>query len=178
MRADRPRKPRPPLDEEGLERLALFYAGRYATTRARLSAYLRRKLAERGWSRAGQPPVERLVERFVALGYVDDGAFAAAKAVSLARRGYGERRLNEALRAAGIAEEDAEAAREVARGEAYAAALRFAKRRRIGPYASGAADPSIRGKAAAAMLRAGHSVQIVRRVLDAGPDDVPDPDSF
>jgi hypothetical protein len=28
----------------------LGYAGRYATTRARLAAYLERKLRERGWS--------------------------------------------------------------------------------------------------------------------------------
>ena len=50
MRQDRTHKPRPPLDQEGLERLALFYAGRYATTRAKLRTYLKRKVAERGWS--------------------------------------------------------------------------------------------------------------------------------
>ncbi|HEU0135589.1 MAG TPA: RecX family transcriptional regulator, partial [Allosphingosinicella sp.] len=70
---DRPdKRPRPALDGDGLERLGLFYAGRYATTRAKLAAYLRRKLKERGWSGEGEPPVERLVERFASLGYVDD----------------------------------------------------------------------------------------------------------
>ena len=48
------KRPRPPLDPEGLERLGLFYAGRYATTRAKLAAYLRRKLRERGWSGPGE----------------------------------------------------------------------------------------------------------------------------
>jgi len=43
----RRRGERPPLDAEGLERLGLFYAGRYATTRAKLADYLRRKLRER-----------------------------------------------------------------------------------------------------------------------------------
>src|SRR4051794_3739244 len=90
VKAERKRKPPPPLDEEGLERIALFYAGRYATTRARLDSYLRRKLKERGWGGPGEPPLARLIERFAALGYVDDRAFATARAASLGRRGYGE----------------------------------------------------------------------------------------
>jgi len=91
---------RPPLDSAALEQAALGYAGRYATTRAKLGAYLARKLRERGWAEAGAPPVERLVERMAAQGYVDDRAFAAARAAALGRRGYGERRVSEAARAA------------------------------------------------------------------------------
>jgi regulatory protein len=174
--AERKRKPRGPLDAEGLERLALFYAGRYATTRARLEAYLARKLRERGWGGEGEPPVARLVERFAEFGYVDDGAFAASRASSLGRRGYGERRIADSLRAAGIAPEDASPALERAREEAWAAALRFAARKRLGPFAAAPADREARQKAAAAMLRAGHPIELVRRLLDASPGDVPDPD--
>ena len=105
--AERKRRPRPPLDGEGLERLALFYAGRYATTRAKLEAYLARKLKERGWAGPGDPPLRGLAERFTELGYVDDEAFAASRAASLGRRGYGERRVAEALRAAGVGEAEA-----------------------------------------------------------------------
>ena len=36
MSRDRHKSEPRPLDSEGLERLALFYAGRYATTRAKL----------------------------------------------------------------------------------------------------------------------------------------------
>jgi regulatory protein len=168
---------RPPLDEEGLERLGLFYAGRYATTRAKLADYLRRKLRERGWGGAGTPPVEALVARFAGLGYVDDAAFARAKTGSLLRRGYGERRVAQALKAAGIGDEDAAPAREEAENDAEAAALRFARRRRIGPFAEpGPSDWEARRKAAAAMLRAGHRIDLVRRILDASPGEVPDPD--
>jgi regulatory protein len=172
----RAKKERPPLDGEGLERLGLFYAGRYATTRAKLADYLRRKLRERGWSGAGPPPVEALVARFAGLGYVDDAAFARAKTGSLLRRGYGERRVAQALKAAGIGQEDAAPAREEAGRGAEEAALRFARRRRIGPYAEAPPDRMARQKAAAAMLRAGHSLDLVRRILDASPGDVPDPD--
>jgi regulatory protein len=178
VKAERPRNPRSPLDEAGLERLGLFYAGRYATTRAKLAAYLKRKLRERGWEGVGAPPVERLVARFAELGYVDDRAFAAAKASSLLRRGYGERRVREALQAAGIGEEDAAPARDEAGDQAFAAALRFAERRRLGPYAAAAPGRPERDKAMAAMLRAGHRADLVRRILAAAPGEVPDPDSF
>lgn len=173
-RADK--TPRPPLDSEGLERLGLFYAGRYATTRSKLAAYLRRKLGERGWSGSGEPPVERLVERFAELGYVDDRGFASARSASLLRRGYGERRVQQALRGAGIAEEDSAEARDISGEEALAAAHRFARRRRLGPYAGTVPDRAARDKAAAAMLRAGHRLETVRQVLSAGPDDLPDTD--
>jgi regulatory protein len=170
------RKPRPPLDSEGLERLGLFYAGRYATTRARLADYLRRKLRERGWDGPGEAPVERLVERFAEMGYVDDRAFAASRTDSLLRRGYGERRVSDALKGAGIAEEDMAEARDRAGDEALAAAHVFARRRRLGPYGDGVPDRAARGKAAAAMVRAGHRPELVWKVLGMAPSDLPEPD--
>jgi regulatory protein len=170
------KSPPPPLDSEGLERLGLFYAGRYATTRSKLSAYLRRKLRERGWGGVGEPPVERLVERFAELGYVDDKGFASARTSSLLRRGYGERRVREALRGAGIAEEDSAEARDISEEEALAAAHRFARRKRLGPYSGSAPDRAGRDKAAAAMLRAGHPLDLVRRVLGTPSEELPEPD--
>lgn len=167
---------RSPLDAEGLERAALRYVERYATSRAKLASYLRRKLRERGWEGESEPPVDRLVERMAELRYVDDRAFATARASSLGRRGYGERRVREALRAAGIEESDAEDARDQARSGAWEAALRFAERRRIGPFAAEAADPAKREKALAAMLRAGHPMSIARRLVSARPGDVPEAD--
>src|SRR4051812_29151490 len=113
------RKVKPPLDAETLEQAALSYAGRYATTRAKLAAYLTRKLRERGWSGAGEPPVRRLVERMASLSYVDDRAFASARAAALTRRGYGARRVGLALRAAGIDEEDGAEARALAAEAAW-----------------------------------------------------------
>ncbi len=164
---------KPPLDAEALEQAALFYAGRYATTRARLAAYLVRKVRERGWSEAGPPQIEALVERMAALGYVDDRAFANAKAGALTRRGYGLRRVGQALRAAGIGEEDGAEAREAARESAWDAALRYAERRKIGPFAAVEADRPARDKAFAAMLRAGHPADLARRIVTARPGEIP-----
>ena len=164
-----PRKPRPPLDEDKLNELALAYVARFATSRAKLAAYLARKLRERGWDGAGQPPVEALVAKAAALGFVDDAAFALSKARSLTARGYGERRVDQALYAAGIADGDGEAARGHARDDAVEAALRFARRRRIGPFAAGRPDPAVREKALAAMVRAGHGFRLAKAILTMPP---------
>ena len=174
----RNRKARRPFDEETLEQAALTYAGRYATTRARLTLFLERKLRERGWSGAAEPPVQALVERMATLGYVDDRAFAGARAAALGRRGYGERRVREALRAAGIEEEDAAEAREDARNSAWQSALRFAERRRFGPFASVEPDRDGREKVLAAFLRAGHPLDLARRLAQSRPGEIPDLDSL
>ncbi len=176
MRPGTQKRPRRPLDRQGLERLALFYAGRYATTRARLLDYLRRKLRERGWEDAGTPDIEALADRFAERGYVDDAAFAAARASALQRRGFGERRVNQALRHAGIGEKDARSAMEDMPDKALETALRFARRKRIGPYAPGEADRESRRKAFAAMMRAGHSAEVVRRVFSLSPEEAEDQD--
>ena len=142
---------RPPVDAAGLERLALRYVERYATTRTKLADYLRRKIRERGWREDEPAAIEALVERFAALGYVDDRSFAQARAGSLARRGYGERRINQALNAAGSAEEDTAPLRADMREGARAAARAFARRRRM----------------LGAMLRAGHELELSRSIVDA-----------
>jgi regulatory protein len=169
----RQKRDRPPLDEAALERLAIAYAGRYATSRAGLVRYLARKLAERGW--AGERPAEpeTVAERFVALGYVNDEALAEARARSFARRGLGAGRLGQALFRLGIAEEDRAGALDQAADGAWETALRFAERRRLGPFAAAPADPRTREKAIAAMLRAGHSLQHARKIAASAPGAVP-----
>ena len=55
------------------------------------------------------------------------------------------------------------------RAEAWAAADRFARRKRVGPYATAPLDPKQREKAIAAFLRAGHDYAVARRWVDAAP---------
>jgi regulatory protein len=166
----RSRRPIPPLDTASLERLALRYVERFATTRGKLTAYLSRKIRERGWEGEAADPAA-LAERFAQLGYVNDRLFAEAKASSMARRGLGERRVGEALRHAGIVGEDAEAiAPQVAarRGET---AVAFARKRRIGPFAATMADRAQQAKQVAAMVRAGHSPDLAWRIVRMPPGD-------
>jgi regulatory protein len=154
----------PPLDEAKLQELALRYVGKYATTRAKLRSYLSRKVRERGWAGEREPQFEGLASRFAELGYIDDAAYALAQSRSLTARGYGKRRLTDKLRLAGVEQADGEAAGHYAERQAAAAALRFAERRRIGPYASSAADRPQREKWIAAMVRAGHGFGLARAI--------------
>jgi regulatory protein len=167
-RGRRKRAPRP-LGPDTLGELALAYVARFATSRAKLARYLQRKLKERGWEGERPADIEALVERLTGLGFIDDRAFAEAKAGSLLRRGYGRRRVGVALIEAGIAEEDRGEALEEADRQALTAALRFAERKRIGPYARSATDREEQSKALAAMVRAGHGFDLARRIVAALP---------
>ncbi|WP_336961636.1 regulatory protein RecX [Sphingobium aquiterrae] len=175
-RNGRPARPRPPLDEESLRALALHYAGRYATTRARLAAYLHRKIGERGWGEEAPADVDALVDRFADLRYVDDAAYAQMKGEALVRRGYGARRIGETLRAAGVGEEDRQRPESAARANRWDAAHILARRKRIGPFATAPADRPTREKQIAAFLRAGHDYDTARRWVDALPGEMPDRD--
>jgi regulatory protein len=161
----RDRTPKP-LDSVRLGELALAYVARFSTSAAKLERYLRRKLRERGWEGEGEPHVGALVERYVELGYIDDEAFARARSGSLLRRGYGQRRVRQALGEAGIAEELRERVRP-GEGEGRRAALALARRRRLGPFGAGVLDKPLREKQIAAMLRAGHPLDNARQIVDA-----------
>ncbi len=155
--------------------MALAYVARFATTAQGLARYCRRKLRERGWDGrdegAPSPDVDALVARFVANRYVDDGEFARSRTGSLLRRGYGLRRVEQALDAAGVDHDDRVEVSEVRLREA---ALRLAEKRRFGPFGADATPPvdrAVRQKQVAAMLRAGHSLDTARRMVEAADAD-------
>ena len=177
-RSSKPKRPPKPLDPTRLRDLALHYVGKYATSRAKLATYLNRKIPERGWAE-GHPPsdIAALVEDFSRLGYVDDAAFAASRARSLTQRGYGLRRVNEDLRAKGIEEPHAAPAREESEAAKWNSADRFARRKRIGPYAPDTAPPELRQKQLQAFLRAGHGFDLARAFVNAAPGEVVEPDA-
>lgn len=152
-----------------LRDLALHYVGRYATSRKKLSDYLARKLRERGWESEKTPDINALITDFVRLGYIDDAAFAAARARTLSARGLGKRRVEEDLRAKGISEDDAHDAQEESDAQKWESAERFAKRKRIGPYATEPVSEEQRRKQFAAFLRAGHDFELARRFVNASP---------
>ena len=171
-----PRTPRPeriakPLDPARLNELALAYVARFATSAGKLIQYLRRKLRERGWEGANEPDLAALVARLIAAGYVDDAGFARGRASGLRRRGFGDRRIDQSLRGAGIGDDDRAAARGD-EAEARTAALVLARKRGFGPFGAERPDPrpidpKTRQKQFAAMLRAGHPLDSVRVLIDA-----------
>ncbi len=163
-----------PLTNADLRQLALIYVGRYATSRHKLSAYLRRKVRERGWGEDAPPLIEELVAQMAEQRYVDDRAFAEMRASGLTRRGYGPRRVRQSLDAAGITLADSADALQEAENDQESAALAYAKRRKLGPFSSDPNDPDRKRRALAAMLRAGHEYLTARRILDLSPELVQD----
>lgn len=162
------KRPLPPLDSPSIERLALRYVERFATTRAKLATYLNGKIRQRGFD--GTPPDTTIIaERFVSAGYIDDRAFGEARARAMARRGLGARRVSGALRHAGINEDDSAAIAPAIADRAAEAAVTFARKRRIGPFADQLADRPTREKHIAAMIRAGHDFGLARRIATMAP---------
>lgn len=172
----RDRSPPPPLDEAALERLALRYVERFATTRGRLADYLARKLRERGWVGEAAADPAAVAQRMADRGYVDDKGYAAMKGAALGRRGYGARRVADALRAAGVEAADAGEAVDEAREDGWSRALALARRKRIGPFATRLPDPKTRERQLAQLLRAGHDMGMARRILAMAPGAAIDPD--
>ncbi|MEP6288379.1 MAG: regulatory protein RecX [Marinomonas sp.] len=157
------------LNQESLYRLAIRYVERYATTRKKLADYLHRKIGEREWQDAAPAAVEELVERFADLGYIDDALYAQTKAASLTRRGYGIRRVSQALYQAGISETDGREAFHASETNKWAAADKFARKRKVGPYAETEQDPDKRHKQLQAFMRAGHDFDLASRFVFAKP---------
>jgi len=156
-----------PLDQRKLNDLALSYVARFATSAAKLEAYLCRKLRERG--QAGedeQLDIAAIVDRMVELRYIDDEAYARSKAGGLLRRGYGGRRVDQALRAAGI---DENVRNDVAPSEKASrlAAFALAQKRRFGPFGPEPVERDRQEKQIAAMIRAGHAFDSARALVGA-----------
>ena len=175
------KREKPPLNATTLRDLALFYVGRYATSKARLVRYLSRKITERGWDGDERADLAALAEDFEARGYVSDASYAQMRASGMAGRGYGARRIGQDLQANGIDEairsallthhpdEDEDIDATLTAIDHHAAALRFAKRKRIGPFANEPADVDLRRKQLGQMIRAGHDFALSRRLVDAAP---------
>src|SRR5690606_30966447 len=103
------RRPRP-ADPATLEAAALHYLGRFASTAAQLRRVLMRRVAKSARLHGTDPEegagaVDRIVERFVAAGLVDDGTYAEARARTLSRRGDGAALIRAKLRHKGVAPE-------------------------------------------------------------------------
>ncbi|MBX9795260.1 MAG: RecX family transcriptional regulator [Sphingomonas sp.] len=153
------------MDAAALEQLALHYVARYATSRARLIRYLNDKVRARDWQGPPADP-QAIADRFVALGYIDDIAFGRARANAMRQRGLGTRRIAGALIAAGI---DRDGLADIARADdaaARQAALVFARRRRLGPYAPERVGPDDRRRHIVALVRAGHDYDLAREIVD------------
>jgi len=178
--------PKQPIDAALLEKWALFYLGRYASTAENLRQVLRRRVRRRLGSEgegdreaaaAVEPLIDALVARYRETGLVNDASYAAGRARRGVTQGRSLRRIAAGLAAKGVGAANAAAAIASLRDEAtdpeLAAAIAFARRRHLGPFRR---DPRPREPAAlhraelAAFARAGFTRRTADSVL-ACPDE-------
>lgn len=158
-----------------LENAALHYLERFASSSANLRRVLMRKVdrsvAHWGGERADHAPqVEDVLAKLARLGYVNDAAYAEQKTRALHRQGKGTRTIRATLAAKGIDAGQAAAAlgalaEDVAEPD-LAAAIRLARKRKLGPFRPGARE-EFRQKDLAALARAGFDFDTARRVIEA-----------
>jgi regulatory protein len=161
---------------ETLERAAYAYLARYAAPAGHLRRILLARVARsvrfHGTDpAAGAGAVEAILARLSAKGYLDDSAYARAIARRLFRRGTSRHAIRARLRAKGVGAADADAALAALRHDAadpdLAAALAFARRRRLGPFRPEAERDARRQRDLALFTRHGFALDLARRVVDA-----------
>lgn len=167
-----------PVDRSWLRRAAFHYLERYAASEARLAAVLKRKIARRAsLNGAKADPTDRdaavaeVVDACRQFGLMDDVALAEMKVASGRRKGLSSRKLAETLVAKGIDRETARAAIAADDTDENLAALRLARRRRIGPWRrTPSPDRAALDREVASLCRAGYPYPIARMVVSMDLD--------
>lgn len=162
-----------------LENAALHYLERFSSSSANLRRVLMRKvdrsLAHWGGERpAAADQVEAVIAKLTRLGYVDDAAYAEMKTRALHRQGKAGRVIRATLAAKGVGADMAAAAWTDLAEETVepdlAAAIRLARKRRLGPFRM-QDRAEMRQKDLAALARAGFDFDTCRKVIEAADAD-------
>ena len=164
------------MDRRALERAALAYLGRYASSAVNMRRVLMRKIARSARAhgtdtQAGADWVEELIQHYESTGLLDDARHARAIAERLHARGASSQRIRAALANKGIEAPLIVATiaslREEVDDAEYRAACTFARRRRLGPYRPKGERAERQVRDLGAFARAGFAYPVARRVLAA-----------
>lgn len=173
----------PVIDAAQIERWALTYLERFASSAENLRRVLLRRVRrrlpkDREAVAHAASAIDALVSRYRSSGLVDDAAYASGRARSRLRRGQSLKTIRAGLALKGVAAEDAAAAidalREGGSDPDIAAAVAFARRRRLGPFRRAPpaeADDKLRLKELGAFSRAGFSRAATEAVLDCATEE-------
>jgi regulatory protein len=153
-----------------LERAAMAYLERYASSSENLRRVLRRKVDKRCRLRgedasAFHPLIDEVVAKALRTGLLDDARYTEARVATLRRRGGSRRAIEAKLAAKGIDRETIAAAMDGEASDEVQAAHALARRRKLGPYRQ-RERTSHREKDLASLARAGFAFGIARNVID------------
>jgi regulatory protein len=173
--AARNRKSAPSLCPEALERAALSYLERYASSAENLRRMLHRRVmrAERQGPvdrEAAHRAIDALIAKLKRVAILDDVRHAGARAETLFRQGKSLSRIAATLAMQGLDREEIDAALEALKTDHpeadRAAATAYARRRRLGPWRQSGDRETYRNRDMAALARRGFSLATVRAVID------------
>jgi regulatory protein len=181
------KKPPKKITETYISNAGAYYLQRYAASTARFRSVMTRKIDTSCRHHADQnrdqclDMLERVIARFQDLGYLNDDSYTRMKVSSLLQRGLSRRMILLKLQNAGIPEAGIKAALGAhfsehgitAEDSELAAALKLARKKRLGPHA-----PDKNGdhkRAMTTLARAGFSFDVIKRVLNTGPDEFDPP---
>lgn len=175
--------PRPPnLGPAATRAAALRHLERFSCSAADLTRVLERRILrarDRGATldavdeETARRTIATVVGEMGRLGYVDDRRFAETKALSLSRQGKGRRAIADRLRRAGIDGDGIQAALTALAAESEGdpdrrAAIKLARRRRLGPFRATPEDRADRRQRdMAALARAGFDLDLCRTIVEA-----------
>jgi regulatory protein len=171
-----PRKKPRRLEPKHLKDIALEYLAKFAASSAKLKQVLKRRIELSARAHEDDPApmlseMDRLLVDLIAKGILNDATFAEMKTKSLARRGGSQRKIEASLAASGVSRADTAQAMEKLREDEpdaeMAAALAFAKRRRLGVFRAKTDDsPERRRKDLGSMARAGFRMDVAKKALE------------
>ena len=164
--------------ETRLMNKAVHYLGCYGASKQRLREVLirfaARKLADAEPAEVASA-MTRVVEKCQRLGYIDDIAFATRQARSQRRKGKSTMAIRQRLRKHALDDTAIATALHTADADhqdaELAAAIHFARRRRLGLFFQGVADEKMYRRHLGSLARAGFSMAICRAVLDTNSFD-------
>ena len=176
----KPRIPRK-ITPERLANIALHYLERYASSSENLRRVLERRVfkaslyyedldvdAAKGW-------IGDLIKRYQGAGLLNDLSYAEIRARSLMARGTASRVIRMKLMEKGVDGDTIDQALKSLVDEhpepELAAAIKLARRRRLGPYSDPAKREDKKERDLAAMARAGFSYDMAQRIIECNDKD-------
>lgn len=158
-----------------LERAALHYLERYASSAANLRRILMRRVFKSAKAHDTDPEegaamVDALIARYQESGLLDDANYSRMRAETMHRRGTSARMTRMKLASKGVASDDIDSAldalAEIVQEPDLSAAVNYARRRRLGPWRQTKREDN-RDRDLASMGRQGFSYATARKIVDA-----------
>jgi regulatory protein len=175
--APAPRKIVKKISASYLENAGKHYLERFPASIARFRAVMTRKIRKSCAAHEGQSfeecaaLLETLIVKFQNCGFLNDASYAQGLVYSLRQRGCSRRRIEATLRHKGLSGDAAENALSAGEENDFLAALKWVRRKRLGPYAKNG-DAGIQDKHLASLGRAGFSYETAKDALSLSKDEI------